>query len=782
MYHYKHVLLIPAIILFLSNPIRAQYTQTIKGRIVDMNTGAPLIGANVILLDSAELIGTVTDGEGNFHIVNIPVGRQGVRVSFIGYNTAIIRNLYVLSGKELVLDIKLEEKVVQGEDIIIKAHNRKDRPLNEMAQISARSFTIEETERYAGSVGDPSRMAASFAGVLTLGSQINDIVIRGNSTNGLLWRMEGLKIPNPNHFGDMSSSGGTMSMLNNNVLANSDFYTGAFPAEFGDALSGVFDLNMRKGNYEKREYIAQIGLNGIELGAEGPFSKGSKASYVANYRYGTMGIFELLGLDIGIFTIPVYQDFSFNINVPVKNTGRFSFFGVGGKNSLNSEEIKEAENEIDITQLNSSTGFIGCNHLYFFNENSSISTSIGISSTSNKTFINNRENNIIDDYIWENNKESTIEFLAEYKNRINSRNYLKAGFDYFYSLISLKDSIYLEDHDIFLHRVNIEGNVPLMRSYGQWKHRFNNQLSIVSGIHYQYSKYGDDHSIEPRFSINWDFMPKQSISMGMGIHTRLQPKFVYHYEILADTLNKIYTKPNKDLKMSRSTHIVLGYNYLFNSNHRLKAEAYYQHLDRIPVEEESSYASLINYGSSFSDYDYDGLVNNGTGYNYGAEITLEKFLSKNYYYLITLSLFDSKYKGSDRILRNTRYNANIICNLLGGYEWHLRNRNTLSLDGRIIWAGGERKIPLNYEASAGTGEAVYIIPRAFKERFKDYFRFDIRISYKLNKKTSHILAIDIMNFTNRNNHFIAVYDEDKNDYDEVSTLGIIPALLWRWNF
>ena len=207
------------------------------------------------------------------------------------------------------MEIKLEEKIIQGEEIVFKAFERKDRPINEMAQVSARSFTVEETERFAGSIGDPSRMAASYAGVLTLGTQINDIVIRGNSTNGLLWRMEGLKIPNPNHFGDLFSSGGTSSMLNNNVLSNSDFYTGAFPAEFGDAVSGVFDLNLRKGNYEKREYLAQVGFAGLEFGAEGPLSDNNKASYITNYRYSTMGIFDLFGLDIGIFAVPVYQDY-----------------------------------------------------------------------------------------------------------------------------------------------------------------------------------------------------------------------------------------------------------------------------------------------------------------------------------------------------------------------------------------------------------------------------------------------------------------------------------------
>ncbi len=779
---YLRIIFLLPVFVFIHNPLYGQYYQTIKGRVVDLNTEAPLAGANVLLLDSAMVTGTITGEDGNFHLSNVPVGRQGIKVSYVGYNTVIIKNLYVLSGKETDIDVKLEEQVIQGEDIIVRAHSRKDRPLNEMAQISARSFTVEETERYAGSLGDPSRMAASFAGVLTLGTQINDIVIRGNSTNGLLWRMEGLKIPNPNHFGDMSSSGGTFSMLNNNVLANSDFYTGAFPAEYGDALSGVFDLKMRKGNYENREYLVQVGLNGLEFGAEGPFCKKSKASYIANYRYGTMGIFDLLGLDIGIFTIPVYQDLSFNINVPLGRAGKFSVFGVGGIDGLNGEEINEAENKIDITRLNSSVGFAGVNHLYFFNDNSSISTSVGISSTVNKTLIYNRNDDIIDDYIWQRNSESTAELLIEYKNRINSRNYLKLGADYFASAVSLKDSLYIEGNGIFLHRLDIDGTVPLCRTYGQWKHRFNDRLSFVGGIHYQYSKYGNDHSIEPRISMSWDFLPRQSFSLGMGIHTKLQPKFVYHYEILADTLNKVYSKPNKDLAMSRSRHFVAGYNYLFNNNHRLKVEAYYQYLDRIPVEKDSSYASLVNYGSSFSDYEYDALVNEGTGFNYGAELTLEKFLSENYYYLFTLSLFDSKYRGSDGVLRNTKYNANIICNLLGGYEWHFRNSNTMSLDARLIWAGGERKIPLDYEASGEAGEAVYIIPQAYEERFRDYFRLDVRIAYNINKKTSHTLAIDIINFTNRNNHFVAIYDEDKNDYDEVSTLGILPALLWRWNF
>lgn len=142
-----------------------------------------------------------------------------------------------------------------------------------MATVSARSFTVEETSRYAGSLNDPSRMAANYAGVSSTSDARNDIIIRGNSPLGVLWRLNGMEIPNPNHFGSLGTTGGPVSILNNNLLDKSDFLTGAFPAEYGNALAGVFDLQMRSGNNEKTEFLGQVGFNGFELGAEGPIGK-----------------------------------------------------------------------------------------------------------------------------------------------------------------------------------------------------------------------------------------------------------------------------------------------------------------------------------------------------------------------------------------------------------------------------------------------------------------------------------------------------------------------------
>jgi hypothetical protein len=142
-------------------------------------------------------------------------------------------------------------------------------------------------------------MASNFAGVSGANDARNDIIIRGNSPSGLLWQLEGLNIPNPNHFGSLSSTGGPVSMLNNNVLDKSDFMTSAFPAQYGNALSGVFDLSLRNGNNEKYEFLGQVGFNGFELGAEGPFSKNSKSSFLINYRYSTLALFQQIGINFG---------------------------------------------------------------------------------------------------------------------------------------------------------------------------------------------------------------------------------------------------------------------------------------------------------------------------------------------------------------------------------------------------------------------------------------------------------------------------------------------------
>jgi hypothetical protein len=281
-----YFLLLPLVISF---SLQAQMlTQTIRGTVIDKVSQTTLPGASIILVNSDPLIGTTTDPDGNFKLTQIPVGTHTIRISFIGYKEVTLPNILVNSGKEVVLTIPIDEDITQLDEIVIRPDLEKNKPLNEMATVSTRAFSVEETRRFAAAVNDPARAAVSFAGVVSADDGSNSISIRGNSPFGLLWRMEGVDIPNPNHFADVGSSGGGISILSSQLLANSDFSTGAFPAEYGNALAGVFDLNLRKGNNEKHEYTVQAGFLGMDVAMEGPFAKNYRGSYLINYRYSTL--------------------------------------------------------------------------------------------------------------------------------------------------------------------------------------------------------------------------------------------------------------------------------------------------------------------------------------------------------------------------------------------------------------------------------------------------------------------------------------------------------------
>ncbi len=329
--------------------VQAQSTQTLRGRIVDEVDNTPLIGVNIIVVSTTDSqLGSTTDVEGNYRIENVPVGRQTLKVTYIGYEEQTVSNIVVTAGKEVVLNFGLRESVSQLNEVVIVADTKEDKTAtnNDLAVVSSRSFNVDDTKRYAGALGDPSRMAANFAGVVGGNDSRNDIVVRGNSPTGMLWQLEGLNIPNPNHFGALVSTGGPVSILNNNNLDKSDFMTSAFPAQYGNATAGVFDLKLRDGNNQKREFMGQVGFNGFEFGAEGPFSKTSKASYILNYRYSTLAIFQALGIEFGTGSnTPLYQDLNFKVSVPLSKKSKLIVFGIGG-----SSEVDLLGSEADLNE------------------------------------------------------------------------------------------------------------------------------------------------------------------------------------------------------------------------------------------------------------------------------------------------------------------------------------------------------------------------------------------------------------------------------------------------
>lgn len=759
------------------------YFQTIRGKVTDAQTEETLIGATVTVTDMVPVLGATSDASGEFKIENVPIGRHDIQVTFIGYNPVILKNQMLTSGKEIVLEIKMEEQVIELQGVTVKGYTQKDKPLNDLATVSARSFSIEETERYAGSLGDPSRMASNFAGVMSVADQRNDIIIRGNSPSGLLWRMEGIDIPNPNHFGSMGSTGGPVSMLNNNLLTNSDFYTGAFPSEFGNAMSGAFDLNMRSGNNENYEFLGQIGFNGFELGAEGPFSKKSKASFIVNFRYSTLEVFHLLGMNFGTgASIPQYKDLTFKVNFPTEKLGKFTLFGIGGISYIemnDSEAEEDAEYGFGGTDLHygSDMGVVGLSHTYYINSTTKFITKVSTSAFNTMTEMDSITKNGTDS-IWRFYTSDFIEnknsITAEFNKKFSAKDFLQIGgiFDYFQ--FDYLDSVFIGDK--YIRQFDVKGDQSLARAYISWQHKFSDKITLNSGVHYLHLLSNNTQSIEPRIGLKWNFTERQTISLGFGMHSQTQTMALYYLKN-SDTDEYIY----KNLDLNRSRHYVLGYDYLIGKNFRFKFETYYQELYDIPTSQEDiPQLSMINSGDSFTLSATSDMKNTGTGRNYGIELTLEKFFSDGFYFLTTTSLYESKYTGSDNIERNSQFAGNYVFNVLGGYEFNIGSKNTLCFDLKTVYAGGKRIIPIDIEASRANDYTTYIWEKAYSEKQKDYFRLNARITFKTNgKRISQEWGVDLQNLTNHQNVFQTYWnsatDELQTDYQQ----GFMPMMTWR---
>ncbi|MGD1845857.1 MAG: carboxypeptidase regulatory-like domain-containing protein [Salibacteraceae bacterium] len=778
-------------LLFLLLPFWAmaqERTQTIRGTIVDKDTRAPLIGANVVVMNSDPFLGATTDIDGKFRLEKVPVGRQNLQVTYIGYLERILSNVEVNSGKEVVLNLELEESVATLGEVEIKANERKQESINEMATTSVKQFTLEESGRYAGSRNEVSRMAANFAGVSNANDARNDIVIRGNSPNGLLWRLEGLDIPNPNHFSSVGSNGGAISMLNYNVIANSDFMTSAFPSEYGNATSGVFDLRLRNGNNEKREYMIQAGALGTEAMVEGPMGKNGTGSYLLNYRFSTTTMLTAMGIDFGFSGQADYQDVSFKFNLPTEKLGTFGLFGLGGINvyAVDAEDKDPDSFEENLAgnsndEFANQIGIVGFTHLIPLSKKSYLKTIVGYSTHRTQGEIDSvsTEDFSLVPFLDSEDSKNRTTVHSFLKTKFNARNKLKSGIIAERIGFSLEESSYvpaLGRQAVFREGADV---TYLLQAYSQWQHKLSDQFTISSGLHYQQLLLNNSQALEPRIGASWQFAPRQSLNFGYGLHSQMQTLPVYYLATRTD--NGVLTT-NKDLGFTRSHHLVLGYNRNLNESTNLKVEGYYQYIFDAPVEGNgrASSFSLLNEGATFITQFEDSLVNAGNGRNLGLEITLERYFSRGFYYLWTTSLFDSRYRASDDVWRNTAFNGNYVSNVLVGKEFKLGDYSKLMVDLKVSMAGGRRTTPIDLEASAAAGEAVEIDADAFSEQQDDYFRTDAKVTYRVNRsKVSHEFFINVDNVFNTQNVFAQTYSPRTNQIENIYQLGMFPTFQYK---
>jgi hypothetical protein len=770
-----------------------EMSQTIRGIISDKDTREPIIGAAVQVFIDGKSLGTATDAQGKFKLLQVPLGRANIKVSYIGYEARNLSDILVHSAKEVILNIELTEKIELMNDVLIKANKDKSRANNELILVSGRSFTVDQANRYAGGFNDPSRMAANFAGVAGGGNdQRNDIVIRGNSPMGLLWRLEGADIPNPNHFGSQGANGGPVSIVNTNMLANSDFLTGAFPAEYGNANAGVFDLKLRNGNNEKREFIGQVGFAGLELLAEGPIQKSKGSSYMLSYRYSTLSLFEALGIQFGNSGIPKYQDVSFKFNFPETKLGAISFFGIGGKSSTQLLDSKKTEAEratmsnAQDVDFGSAMGVIGFTHTLRMGSKAYFKTIISASGESNVVRVDTLSNSNVPYYLLGRTTNNTRQSVHSfYNHKINAKHSFKLGLIGSRIGGAMYDSLWVNSLQSYFPRLDFSEHSYLVQTYVNYNYRFTARLNFNAGLHLNYLQLNQSYSLDPRASIRYQLRANHALAFGYGKHSQTQPLLTYFTKTLVDTFNQVYANTNNNLKMSEAHHFVLTYDWLLTENTRIKVETYYQFLNQLPVTQNPSYFSTVNFGADFVPIYADSLVNAGRGYNYGLEITLERFFNKGFYYLFTGSFYESKYRGSDLIWRNTAFNGNFVVNALVGKEWKVSKakNNVFGLNLKVVYSGGRRFIPVDELASQQKGDVVYKELEAYTNRLPAFFRTDFKISYRQNaKKYTQEFALEIQNIFNTQNVLNQIWNPATGSLQTNYQIGFFPVPFYRIYF
>jgi hypothetical protein len=745
-------------------------SQTVKGKIISHNSQQPLAAVSVSMPGLKK--GTITDNSGNFKLKNVPVGRHSLKVTMIGYEPKNYQ-IVVTSGKEVVQDVEMEESYVLSKEVVVKAQRESGTAINEAALISSQEFSVDDVNRFAGSRLDPARMAQNYAGVLGANDTRNDIIIRGGSPNELLWRIDGLDVPNPNHFATQGSTGGPVSAVNSNLLTNSDFITGAFPSEYSDKMSGVFDLKTRKGNSEKYEFLGQFGFNGFELQAEGPMQI-ANGSFIANYRYSFLGLLEKMGINFGFSGIPNYQDATFKSDVIIDKNNTMSITGLWGTSDINILESKQKDVATGTMDILNGTDILALalNWQTLISDKMYGKLTMGLSSANYRTELDsitvnaNSEVTAKDKWMIAKNSESYADVKYSLHYSPSSQHQISAGVTGRYRFYNIKENGFtINWGETELYKLSKSGNSTQVMGFLNWNWKLDESLTLNLGVNSQYLQLSGKSTVEPRASLKWSFMPGHSLNLGYGIHSQSMPLITY-----------FENEQNQKLDFMKSAHYVVGYLWSIADDAYFKAEGYYKDITKAPVENQSSSFSLLNSGANFGRVFSEGyLVNNGTGRSYGAEISFIKNFSNGYYITATGSLVRQEYKGSDGISRWGAFDNQFIGNILAGYELKVSEDFTIEFAGKFTIAGGAPYTPIDTILSAQRNNTYWDTKNAFSKRKPNYSRLDLKIDFRQNFNGWSVISyVSVENLLNTQNVLEYMWDLKNKKVKELYQLGVFP--------
>lgn len=761
---------------------------SVKGIVLDAASLEPLPGASVQLVGSSPPLASSTDGTGRFRLTGVPIGSAELKVSFVGYASSVSDPLVISSGKEADITIYLKQTGINGQEVEVVA-GRKNDVINRMASVSIRPFSVDETFRFPGTYNDPARMAQNFAGVTSGIDNRNDIIVRGNSPSGLQWRLDDMEIPNPNHFAAVGTTGGPVTVINDNLMTNSDFLTGSFPAQYGNTTAGVFDLKLKTGNNDHNEYWFGLGWNGVEFGSEGPFSKKSGASYIFAYRISTLQLLGYAGVKMDV--IPQYQDFSMKINLPLKKAGVLTITGMGGLSYIQLFDSRKQQSDWMFPDYGeniangSNLGVLGLTHQASLKKGLRIKNMIYAVGSLVYTQIDTFSNVATTPSLWagERSSEVKLSFSSKMYKKFNAKTSLEAGLGYDHYFMHFADSMMFKS--AFQVHTGTKEQMDFLRAYSQVLQSLSAKADLTAGIYGSWLPMNNSWALEPRIGLNWRVSEKHALGFGAGLYSQMSQHVVYFQ--INRLPGNIVIQPNRNLDFIRSFQSALSWDFKPGSKLHLKTEVYYQYLYNLPVKQDIPQYSLINEGHDFflnRQYS-DSLVNKGTGQNYGIEFTFEKYYGKQYYFLLTASVFRSQYTAWDGVQRNSAFGVNYVLNAVGGYDFVIGKRRwgILSVGLRATYAGGNPYVPFDVSSTMASGETMMDWPASFTVNYPDYKRASLRFGLKRNLPGYNVeFILDLQYRTNYTNVYLQRIDPKTGEIRDFFNMGFFPMVTWRIQF
>ncbi len=739
----------------------------LKGRVVDAETAAPLPGATISIVNTP--LGAVSNAEGRFEIIDLPVGSYTVQTSYVGYQTLRKTDIIIRPERISEVLIALPLSVLRTEDVVADAGYFNG---SNVQSVSSIAFSSEEIRRSPGSAGDVSRIIAGLPSLAKINDQQNSLIVRGGSPIENAFYVDNIEIPNINHFPSQGSSGGPIGMLHVDFVREVEFSAGGFGASYGDRLSSVMKIDLREGNRENMDTQLDFNLAGIGLMSEGPLF-GSGGSWMASFRRSYLDF--LVGAIAGDddAPIPEYSDWQTKLNFELDEDNSISFIDIGGIDNLSFAAESAREHSINIySDINMLVNTAGLNWRRLWGPTAYSQTSISHTITDYNTdfFETASETQLLDNNSVEQEwKLRKVTFL-----RLAPQHELEFGFDA-KIVESDYEVLYAEYTDPFgttTPEVNVRRDIASLKAgaFLSYSLRPLDALELTPGLRFDYFDYTGNTHVSPRFAWSFALNDLSSIYGSWGLYYQNLP-----------TVLVSQREEFKQLADPRSTHSILGFRHLLNEDTRLTLEGYYKTYDNFPLDPAQPQLFIIDEVSYRHGLYliHESLVDNGEARSAGVELTIQKKLARDFYGLVSGAYFRSEYRDFDGKWRDRIFDNRYLFAIEGGYK----PGDTWEFSLRWIYAGGAPTTPFDMEATRELNRGVLDESRVNEERLPDYHSLNLRVDKRFNFESSNlILFLSIWNVYGRENLAAYEWNEVDREIEEISQWGTLPVLGLEFEF